>query len=48
MPKSVTQYDLLISCPGDIKDEINAIERSVHKFNEMFSSTLNMKLYNKT
>ena len=44
MPKSVTQYDLLISCPGDIKEEINAIERSVHKFNEMFGSTLNIAI----
>lgn len=26
MPKNITQYDLLISCPGDITDEIGIVE----------------------
>ena len=37
MAKSVTQYDLLISCPGDIKDEVGLIQDAVDKFNQQFS-----------
>lgn len=44
MPKNVTQYDLLISCPGDIKEEIKAIDRCVAKFNEMFGNKLNIAI----
>ena len=40
MPQNVTQYDLLISCPGDIKEEIEIINRTVQKFNDQFSDTL--------
>lgn len=40
MPQSVTQYDLLISCPGDIKEEIEIINRTVQKFNDQFSDTI--------
>ena len=31
MPKNITQYDLLISCPGDITDEIGIVEEVVAK-----------------
>ena len=44
MPKSVTQYDLLISCPGDITDEINFINKAVDKFNQQFSDVLNISI----
>lgn len=40
MPKNVTQYDLLISCPGDITDEVNIIEEVVENFNQQFSKSL--------
>ena len=36
MPKSVIQYSLLISCPGDIKEEINCVEECVTQFNTLF------------
>ncbi len=39
MAKSVTQYDLLISCPGDIKDEVDLIQDAVDKFNQLYSDT---------
>ena len=29
MPRNVVQYDLLISCPGDITSEISVIEDAV-------------------
>lgn len=44
MPKSVTQYDLLISCPGDITDEIDIINNAVDKFNQQFSDVLNISI----
>lgn len=44
MPKSVTQYDLLISCPGDITDEIGIINKAVDKFNQQFSDVLNISI----
>ena len=37
MPKNVVQYDLLISCPGDIINEISIIEDAVSQFNTLFS-----------
>ena len=47
MPKNVTQYSLLISCPGDIKDEIDIIEQCVQKFNDMYSDALNISIITK-
>lgn len=40
MPKEIVQYDLLISCPGDITDEIKLIEEAVAQFNTQFSDVL--------
>lgn len=40
----MTQYDLLISCPGDIQEEIEAINRTVQKFNDQFSDTLGISI----
>ena len=40
MPQSVTLYNLLISCPGDIKDEVAIIESSVEEFNELYAEPL--------
>ncbi len=37
MPKAVTQYDLLISCPGDIVDELQVIDNVVNDFNNRFT-----------
>ena len=44
MPQNVTQYDLLISCPGDIREEIEIINRTVRKFNDHFSDTLGISI----
>ena len=30
----ITIYDLLISCPGDLKDEIQTIKDAVDEFNK--------------
>lgn len=40
MAKNVVKYDLLISCPGDVQDEIEIIKECVEEFNEKFSDTL--------
>ena len=44
MPKHVIQYDLLISCAGDIREEIEVINRTVQKFNDQFSDTLGISI----
>lgn len=40
MPENVIKYNLLISCPGDIQEEIHLVEKAVEKFNNQFSDTL--------
>lgn len=40
MPENVVQYNMLISCPGDIQDEVNIIEKVVEEFNERFTDEL--------
>lgn len=47
MPKNVTQYDLLISCPGDITTEIDIIEGAVSQFNTQFSDALGISIRTK-
>ena len=37
MPKKVVQYNMLISCPGDVQDEVSIIEKIVEEFNERFT-----------
>lgn len=44
MPKNVVQYDLLISCPGDITTEISIIKDTVSQFNTQFSNTLGISI----
>lgn len=44
MAKNITQYDLLISCPGDIQSEVEVIEQSVTRFNEQFSDSLGIAI----
>lgn len=47
MPKSVTQYSLLISCPGDIKEEITSVEECVKQFNTLYSDALGIEIVTK-
>jgi len=47
MAKNITQYDLLISCPGDVKEEIIIIREVVAQFNEQFSDVLNLSVRTK-
>ena len=47
MPKSVVQYSLLISCPGDIKEEIKNIEECVDQFNTLYSDALGIEIVTK-
>lgn len=44
MPKNVTQYDLLVSCPGDVIDEIECIESVVNQFNLTFADSLGISI----
>jgi hypothetical protein len=47
MPKKVVQYDLLISCPGDITNEVPIIEDAVLQFNTQFSDALGISIRTK-
>ena len=42
MPRNVTVYDLLISCPGDVVDAVKEIEDVVENFNQKYNTTLNL------
>lgn len=44
MPQSVTLYNLLISCPGDIGSEVSLIEEAVDEFNELFAEPLGITI----
>ena len=47
MPKNVIQYDLLISCPSDVKEELAMINETVEDFNRMFGSANNIQVITK-
>ncbi len=44
MAQSVTLYNILISCPSDIKSEVSLIESVVDEFNEFYAYTLGITL----
>ncbi len=44
MPEKITKYNLLISCPGDVVEEIGIIENCVRKFNDQFSDTIGISI----
>lgn len=44
MSQNVTLYNLLISCPGDVKDEVAIIESAVEEFNELYAEPLGITI----
>ena len=44
MAQNVTLYNLLISCPGDVKDEVPIIESAVEEFNELYAEPLGITI----
>lgn len=44
MPKNIMKYELLISCPGDVKEEVEIIRGVVKQFNVEFSDTLGITI----
>ncbi|CAM4409766.1 hypothetical protein L1N85_25420 [Paenibacillus alkaliterrae] len=44
MARQVTQFDLLISCPSDVRKELDIIKETVENFNRMFGATNNASL----
>lgn len=44
MAQSVTLYNLLISCPGDVKCEVAIIESAVEEFNELYADPLGITI----
>lgn len=47
MPKNIIQYNLLISCPDDVNEKIEVIEKAVKKFNDQFSDILGIYIRTK-
>ncbi len=46
MSRNIKEYDLLISCPGDIQNEVELVEKVVADFNERYSSILGISIQN--
>lgn len=44
MAQNVTLYNLLISCPSDVIDEVKLIESAVEEFNELFAEPLGITI----
>ncbi|MFX3636865.1 MAG: hypothetical protein ACE3L7_02300 [Candidatus Pristimantibacillus sp.] len=44
MPRLVTQYDVLISCTGEVKEELDIIRDTLHKFNKNVGRDKNISL----
>ena len=44
MAQNVTLYNLLISCPGDVRDEVTLIEAAVDEFNELYADPLGITI----
>lgn len=44
MPTTTTTYDILISCPGDIQDEIGIIKDTIEQFNELYTKAFHIQL----
>ena len=44
MAQNVTLYTLLISCPGDVRDEVALIEAAVDEFNELYADPLGITI----
>lgn len=42
MPSNITVYDLLISCPSDVSEYIDILEKTVNHFNNFFGRTHNI------
>lgn len=47
MAKTKVEYDILISCPGDVSEEIKTIENTVKRFNDTYSDILMIRLNTK-
>ena len=44
MSRSITEYDILISCPGDMEWIVPLIQETIRKFNDQFSRVLSIRL----
>lgn len=47
MAKQVTQFELLISCPSDVKEELEIIKETVEIFNRMYGAVNNASIVTK-
>jgi len=44
MAKNKTEYDLLISCPGDVEPVVKLVNAVVKKFNDTYSDILSIRI----
>lgn len=47
MPRNITQFDLLISCPSDVEGELEIIKETVEEFNRIFGVANNCSIVTK-
>ena len=47
MPRQVMRYELLLSCPSDVKEELNIIRETVEEFNRLFGEVNDMLIVTK-
>lgn len=47
MPKNMTIYDLLISCPSDVNEYVQIIEKTISDFNSMYGEINNSLIVSK-
>ena len=44
MPKNITQYDILLSCPGDVDDSVPLVQGVLERFNSTYTDVLGIRL----
>ena len=47
MAKNIIEYDILISCPGDVIEEIDSVNEAINKFNDLYTKVLKIRLTSK-
>lgn len=47
MPNNITMYNLLVSCPGDVKEAVDRIDEVIESFNQRYNDTLGIGICKK-
>ena len=47
MPRLMTVYDVLISCPSDVEEYVSNVKQAIQKFNCTYGESKNIILFPK-